>query len=232
LKITDKSIFDISARRTKAGNLILETQDKEHANDLAGALKRQFGESRNIRCPSPSIALLLVGIEDSVDEDELLRTLAEHDNELTATNMVKIRESANGVRTAIVRVPLAPGLKLARIKNLRVGWAICRIKELARKQGCAKCSAPDHATSECKDEETRRCFGCKTVGHLLAACTLPRQDAKFGGTDRGQSTQGPAELPLLGGSTTTPADSRGIKHRRCHSLRLLSPVGAPTAMGR
>jgi len=55
--------FEISARRTKAGNLILETQAKEHADDLAGALKRQFGESRSIRRPSPSIALLLVGIE-------------------------------------------------------------------------------------------------------------------------------------------------------------------------
>lgn len=187
--------FEISARRTKAGNLILETQAKEHADDLAGALRRQFGESRSIRRPLPSTALLLVGIEDSVDEDELLRTLAEHDNELTPTNMVKIREGANGVRTAIVRVPLAPGLKLARLKKLKVGWALCRVKELARKQGCAKCSAPDHATSECKGEETRRCFRCKTVGHLLAACTLPRQDAKFGGTDQGQSTQVPAEPP-------------------------------------
>lgn len=152
--------FEISARRTKAGNLILETQAKEHADDLARALKRQFGDSRSIRRPSPSIALLLVGIEDSGDEDELLRTLAEHNNKLTPTNMVKIREGTNGVRTAIVRVPLAPGLKLARLKKLRVGWAICRIKELASKQGCAKCSAPDHAISECKGEETKRCFGC------------------------------------------------------------------------
>lgn len=187
--------FEISARRTKAGNLILETQAKEHADDLAGVLKRQFGESRNIRRPSPSIALLLVGIEDSVDEDELLRTIAVQDNELTPTNIVKIREGANGVRTAIVRVPLAPGLKLASLKKLRVGWATCRIKELVRKKGCAKCSAPDHVTSDCKGEETRRCFKCKTVGHLIASCKVPQSSDHHRESSQSRRVDVPVMVP-------------------------------------
>jgi len=161
------------ARRAKTGNLVLETKDKVHADSLASVLKRRYGDSRGIRRPSPSIALLLVDIEDSIDKKELLRTLAAHDAELIPTNSVKIREQANGVRTAIIRVPLAPGLKLAPLEKLRVGRAICRIKELVQKQGCAKCSAPDHATGECKGEETRWCLRCKAVGHLIATCTLP-----------------------------------------------------------
>ncbi|KAL4083833.1 hypothetical protein QTP88_029149 [Uroleucon formosanum] len=155
--------FEISTRRTKSGNLLLETSYKEHADDLASALKRRLGESRSIRRPSPSVALLLIGIEDSIDEKELERTLVAHDPELKAANDLKIREGKNGIRTAIAKVPPTPGLKLAHLKSLRVGWAMCRIKELTLRQGCAKCSAPGHATSECKGEETRRCYKCKTI---------------------------------------------------------------------
>jgi len=35
--------FDITSRRAKSGNLILETRDKEHADELANVLKRKFG---------------------------------------------------------------------------------------------------------------------------------------------------------------------------------------------
>jgi hypothetical protein len=187
--------FIISTRRAKSGNLVLETNTKEHADDLASALKRQLGETRNIRRPSPSVALLLIDIEDSVDEKELIKTLIEHDPELKVSNDLKIREGRNGVRTTIVRVPLTPGLKLARLKKLRVGWATCRIKELASKPGCAKCSAAGHATSECKGEETRKCFRCKAVGHLIATCTLPRRGEKSGEADQGQPTEAPARPP-------------------------------------
>lgn len=102
--------FDITTRRAKSGNLILETNLKEHADDLASVLKRLLGESRSIRRPSPSVPLLLIGVEDSVDEKELARTLLEHDPDLKTSNVLKIQEGKNGVRTAIVRVPMIPGL--------------------------------------------------------------------------------------------------------------------------
>ncbi|KAF0718116.1 cold shock domain-containing protein 3-like [Aphis craccivora] len=87
-----------------------------------------------------------------------------------------------------IRVPLIPGFKLARIKKLKVGWAMCRIKKLASRKGCAKCSAFHHATSECKGEEKRKCFRCKAVGHLIASCMLSHQGGKSGEPDRGQRT--------------------------------------------
>ncbi|KAE9545276.1 hypothetical protein AGLY_000819 [Aphis glycines] len=116
---------------------------------LSNALRKKFGEEKGIRCPSPSISLLLIGIEDSVNADELKSTLEAHDKELIAANKLTIREGFNGVRTATVRVPLAPGLRLVQAKKIKVGRAICRVKELVTKQGCAKCSAPYHATADC-----------------------------------------------------------------------------------
>jgi len=165
--------YDITTRRAKSGNIIFETAVKEQADNLAGVLKREFGESKGVRRPAPSIALLLIGIEDAVDEDELGASLVAHDSELKAANKLTIREGANGVRTAIVRVPLAPGLRLVEAKKIKVGWAICRVKELVSKQGCWKCTALGHVAADCTGRETRKCFRCKTVGHLIATCNIP-----------------------------------------------------------
>lgn len=124
-------------------------------------------------CPSPSISLLLIGIEDSIDATELKNTLEAFDTELRTVNEITIRESMNGVRTAIVRVPLAPGIRLAKAKKIKVGWAQhCRVKELATRQGCAKCSSHGHTAADCTDQETRKCFRCKKVGHLIARCSV------------------------------------------------------------
>jgi len=96
--------FDITTRRARSFNLVLETRDKEHADDLAAALKRRFGETREIRHPLPSVALLLISIEDSVDESEPGSILEAHNPGLKTLNDVKIRKGSNGTRTAIIRV--------------------------------------------------------------------------------------------------------------------------------
>jgi len=177
--------FEISARRAKSGNLVLETLDKNQADSLVVALKRRFGDSSGIRRPTPSTALILIGIEDSVDEVELRKTLETHDPELKTVNEVKIREGSNGVRTAIVRVPITPGLKLARLKKIRIGWSICRVKELApRPAGCARCSSPNHDAKVCTGVENRRYFRCKAVGHLIASCKIPKRDVHSGESDQ------------------------------------------------
>jgi len=188
--------FDITTRRAKSGNLVLVTSDKDQADSLASALKRRLGESRGIWRPSQSIALLLIGIEDSVDEAELKSALEAHDPELKASNEIRIREGRNGVRTAIVRMPISAGLKLVSRKKVRIGWATCRIKEMPSKhKGCARCSAPDHVVSDCKGKETRKCFRCKEVGHLISSCKSPNEGVHSGESDNSQRAGAPAEQP-------------------------------------
>jgi len=98
------------------------------------------------------------------------------------------------VRTTIVRVPLAPGLKLARLKRIRVGWATCRVKELVAKQDCARCFEYGHATVACTGKESRRCFRCKKIGHLIASCDLPSTE-KQAQTHLTQRTAAPGNVP-------------------------------------
>lgn len=121
--------YDITTRRAKSGNIILEIPGKEQADHLAEVLKTRIGETVGIRRPSPSIPLILLGIEDSVDESELKGALVTFDGDLKDASDFIIREGRNGTKTAVIRVLLKAGTKLIYAKRIKVGWAYCRIKE-------------------------------------------------------------------------------------------------------
>jgi hypothetical protein len=62
--------IDIMTRRSKSGNIILETPNIEQTDSLAELLKGKLGDT-NIRRPAQTIPLFFMGIEESVDESEL-----------------------------------------------------------------------------------------------------------------------------------------------------------------
>lgn len=101
--------FEITTRRAKSGNIILETTSVEQADSLAGILKEGFGDTTNIRRPSPTVPVFLVGIEDSVEETELREALEAFDSELKDIRNFVIKESKNELRTAVIRAPIRAG---------------------------------------------------------------------------------------------------------------------------
>ncbi|KAL4088733.1 hypothetical protein QTP88_023817 [Uroleucon formosanum] len=64
------------------------------------------------------------------------------------------------------------------------------VEELNEKRNCVvRAFNPtliSTAELEAEGEETRRCYKCKTVGHLVASCTLPRHAEMSEGSDPGQ----------------------------------------------
>jgi hypothetical protein len=92
--LDENLLFEITIRKAKSGNVTLEIPSKEQADSLAEFLKGKLGETASIRRPSPSV-LFLMGVEDSVEETELRKTLEAFDNELKEIKNVVIRESKN-----------------------------------------------------------------------------------------------------------------------------------------
>lgn len=98
VKIVKKAVlqenvdYEITTRKSKVGNMILEISDKAKADELADALRTRLGESMKIRRPSPSIPLIIIGIEDSVDTEELRNTLTSFDSRLESLGNLSIRE--------------------------------------------------------------------------------------------------------------------------------------------
>lgn len=59
--ILDKNLtFEITTRKAKSGNFILEIPSKEQADSLAELLKWKLGETTSIRRPSPTVLLFLM----------------------------------------------------------------------------------------------------------------------------------------------------------------------------
>lgn len=58
----------------------------------------------------------------------LRETLEAFDNELNEIKNVVIRESRNGLRTAIIRAPQKAVRRLIDLKKLKIGWGMYRIK--------------------------------------------------------------------------------------------------------
>jgi len=91
-----------------------------------------------------------MGIEDSVEETELRETLEAFDIDFKEVKNVAIRESRNGLRTAIIRAPQKAGRRLIDLIKLKIGWGMCRIKEFdTREQACNKCREKGHSTKDC-----------------------------------------------------------------------------------
>lgn len=67
----EKLAYNIHTRRAKSGNIILEIKNKDEADNLATVIKTKLGDEASVRRPSPSILLLLSGIEHSVSASEL-----------------------------------------------------------------------------------------------------------------------------------------------------------------
>jgi len=89
-------------------------------------------------------------------------------------NPVNIRQGKSGIRSAVVRVPIRAGLKLTEARKIKIGWAVCRIREFDdRALACNKCKEKGHSASACAGVEKRRCFRCKESGHLVAVCPSP-----------------------------------------------------------
>jgi len=92
----EKPTYDITSRRAKSGNIILEIHDKAQVDSLAEFLKTRLGKATIIRRPLTD-PLFLMGIEDSVEEAELKSTLLAFDNELKDIRDFTIREGKNGL---------------------------------------------------------------------------------------------------------------------------------------
>lgn len=100
--------YDITTRRAKSGNIILEIPEKEHVDHLAEVLKIMVFENgrRKVSIPEHTNNFHFIGIEDSVNETELKSApIALDDDHRDATDIL-IHKGRIIIRTAIIRVPL------------------------------------------------------------------------------------------------------------------------------
>jgi hypothetical protein len=116
----------------------------------------------------------IIGLDDSVDNAEIQRVVAEKGGCKTEeVRAGQVRTMSNGMGLAWVQCPLAAAVCVGSLKKLKIGWTIAKVELLrARPLQCFRCWEFGHMTAACPSPEDRssRCYRCGEVGHGVAQC--------------------------------------------------------------
>jgi len=192
------------AKRSKAGGIIIEVDGKEDADRLADGIREAVGAAAAVRRPTRSTPILIRDLPNWIEEAEVVSHLVFFDS---CFGDCQIRISDNqGARTAFCRIPMKVGSKVADAGRIRIGWAMCRVKLLEKKESvCYKCQGTGHIAAACNSEtKPKACFKCKSLEHLAREYVAPPRQ-------KIESTRGKQEVkPRLeeGGASASAEGAR------------------------
>ena len=85
---------------------------------------------------------------------------------------IRIIDANNrGERLAIVSVQESEATKLLKVRKLKVGWIICRVRCRIPLVRCFRCLGYGHHARDCKGiDRSNTCYKCGQTGYVAAAC--------------------------------------------------------------
>lgn len=114
--------------------------------------------------PEPWIPVLLLGIQEWVEVEEVLEGLVPAEITGVTAEDVRIQRNAGGrgEYVASLTLPLKDAIQLAETKVIVIGWTKCRVKLIEKNQlTCYRCQGKGHLAAECRnDAKPRRGHRC------------------------------------------------------------------------
>ncbi|XP_025200586.1 uncharacterized protein LOC112598375 [Melanaphis sacchari] len=172
----------------------MEVTGKEEAAKLADSVRSVVGEMARVSRPSRKTPVLILGIPDWLEEEEVRKEIVEAERELASVE-ISIRQNDGGGRIASFAAPMETAVRLAERRSIRIGWGLCRVKLIERRHPvCFRCQERGHLAMKCRAQEVaKKCFRCRQTGHLAATCPGPpftgRKDSELEGGGQNESTR-------------------------------------------
>jgi len=165
----------LTTRKTRIGGILLEVEGADKADFLAEKIRAVSGDTARVRLPVPRTSVLLLGIPEWAEADEVADVLARTGIPDVVAEDVKIWRNTGGRAelVASLNLPLKGAITLAENQAVIVGWTKCRVKLLDRSQPtCYSCQQKGHFAAECRNEvKARCCHRCQGEDHLARDCT-------------------------------------------------------------
>lgn len=114
----------------------------------------------------------LLEYSDSAEIKEVIAKNGECSEDEVKTG--EIRMSASGLGTLWVQCPIKAANKIAKMRNIRVGWTNARVELLGpRALQCYRCLEKGHVQTQCASQIVRSslCYRCGQEGHQVRTCT-------------------------------------------------------------
>lgn len=180
-------------RETSKGNIVIECQNEEAAEQLKQKINQACGDSCEVSEPKLPLPMIkVVGIDcEYRDQRVLLNALNEQNPTviLSSSNVeiVEVRDQKQQKKcTATLRVDLETFKRVMVSERLSVGWNRCRVFEHVNVLRCYRCSEfANHIASQCKAPEfvcgvcsgshsttlcitnERKCINCMKANEML-----------------------------------------------------------------
>lgn len=176
----------IKARKTQAGDLLLETLDSESAEMIQQTLCKERGtnEIRTAYKREPTVRILIRDVDESADENEITAQLAAVG--VNALNIQLTIANRWGLRLAFCTAGSDANVnKLIEAGSVRVGFTSCKVEISENLRKCFKCHKAGHMAITCTAEGdlSNNCFRCKETGHLAKDCPKRSQGNEKTGKD-------------------------------------------------
>lgn len=127
------------------GSTIIEVNGVDHekkADLLASKIQNVLKGEALITRPSIKGELKLIGLEESIDPEEIARA---GDCSPRGVKVSNIRRTRSGLGIAWVKSPVQSAVKIAKEKKMKIGWTIVKVELMkARPLQCYKCWMAGH----------------------------------------------------------------------------------------
>lgn len=162
-------------RRSQKGDIVLELTrgtDKKGA-DYKVKVKNALGDHAAVRTISQESTIECRDLDEITDKQDICMALT---NQFGIANVNEsaiksLRKGYGGTQTATISLPVETVNKLLEAGKVKIGWTVCRLREIIHPRSCFKCWEFGHLARECKnDDKSKLCRKCGEEGHFAKNC--------------------------------------------------------------
>ncbi|XP_054745492.1 uncharacterized protein LOC129249847 [Anastrepha obliqua] len=164
-------------RKTAKGEILLQLKKEQMANTGVYQKKigKVLGDQAQIKVLTHEMVVEIRDLDEITTKEDIGEAIRTQVNELNlfSENAIKsVRAAYAGTQTAVISLPALDARRLLEKQKLKIGWAVCRIREKPDLRRCYRCLEYGHLARACKNEDDRsqNCLKCGEKGHQAKVC--------------------------------------------------------------